>query len=202
MYPFVGFLLLSLFLGQSALAWSILIGVGERYAQSSIENTSTGISETYVGYGIEGELRLKLGGGVLNGAAARETKATPELFILGGTLSQQNSASNVGYHRKVNYVGGGLDFRFEHLFIGGQVVSNSSTLETTTATTAETFSSLGLRLGYGTSIGLPTSGVNLLVGVTSGMGRTPASSSPVSIIVDNAVFILLDLQLFKSALTQ
>lgn len=191
------FLILIILLNsQIIFAWDLSVGVGQRYFQSSIEDTSTAATAAYAGLGFEGELRYRPA--ATTDMQNEGLQASPEFFILGGSLNQQNSESSIGYNRKNTYTGGGMDFVFSHIFIGGQALNNSTSIESTAGTTEESFTSIAARLGYSTSIGKAGSGFSITVGVTSGLGRTASTTIPVNIITDNSFFINLQYSLIRT----
>jgi hypothetical protein len=176
------------------------LGFGEFYSQVKVEDLANGTSSEYAGLGYLGELRFRLGGGGSGGGATGSSfNAKPDLFFFGAYFSQPNSTS-VGSLRKSSVSGAGIDFRFTYLFLGGQVQTNASSIDTTTGTTTNSYSSFGVRAGVNVPFGA-NSPFLVQIGFVQNLGRGTSASlaTGASISTETGVFLMIQGRLFQTS---
>lgn len=198
MGTFFGFLFLTLLVSSQAFGLEATLGIGEFYSQVKVEDLANGTSSEYAGLGYLGELRIRLGSGGGPGTGTSSFVAKPDIFLYGAYFSQPNSTS-VGSLRKSSVSGAGIDFRFEYLFLGGQAQTNASSIDTTTGTTTNSYTSFGVRAGLNFPFGVGSPFV-VQVGFVQNLGRgTSASlSTGASINTETGVFLMIQSRLFQT----
>lgn len=199
MGTFLSYFFLIFLVSSRAYCLEATLGIGEFYSQVKVEDLANGTSADYAGLGYLGELRLRLGGGGGPGASGSSFAAKPDIFLYGAYFSQPNSAS-VGSLRKSSVSGAGIDFRFEYLFLGGQVQTNAASIDTTTGTTTNSYTSFGVRAGLNFPFGAGSPFV-VQVGFVQNIGRGISASlaTGASINTETGFFLMIQSRLFQTS---
>lgn len=158
----------------TAGAVDFVLGVQQRYSQTSFQIPSTGTTTVYRGLGYEGELRLRFKGS--QGGIESSSGLAIDAFTHFLYSSESNPAAPLGESYANIGLGGGLDFRLGMFFVGMQLQENLTTISTTQGTLNLGFLSYGFRTGVEFNL---NKGGNLLVdlGALIEMGQTPATST-------------------------
>lgn len=173
---FLCILVINFFVASKSQALEVSLGIGELYSQATVEDLANSTTAQFAGFGFMGELRFRAGGSYSGSGMGTSFLAKPEVFFYGGSGGQNNTQQSTGSYRKNNFSGAGIDFSFPYLFVGGQVQSNSSSVETTTATTTDSYSSMGIRIGTRVNFST-TSPYSFMFLVYQNIGRGVSASS-------------------------